>query len=185
MLACPAPIAARAAKYKDAGLVVIGVHMPEFSFEKESGNAENAVRDLKVIYPIAIDSDYRIWHAFNNEHWPAQYLIDGKGRIGYHHFGEGEYGEFERVIQALLRENGATSLDESVVSVSADGVEAAPGGDVESPGTYVGYRQAERFASPERRAKDSRKTLQPTRNALSESMGIEWIVERRRRGRCA
>ncbi len=117
-----------AAKYKDAGLVVIGVHTPEFSFEKERANVENAVRDLKVTYPVAIDSNYRIWQAFNNEYWPAQYLIDGKGRIRYHHFGEGDYGEIERVIQELLKENGATGLDGSTVSVSADGVEAAPSG---------------------------------------------------------
>ena len=87
-----------AAKYKDAGLVVIGVHTPEFSFEKERVNVENAVRELKVAYPVAIDSNDRIWQAFNNEYWPAQYLIDGKGRIRYHHFGEGEYVESERLI---------------------------------------------------------------------------------------
>jgi thiol-disulfide isomerase/thioredoxin len=114
-----------AAKYKDAGLVVIGVHTPELSFEKERVNVENALGDLKVTYPVAIDSNYRIWQAFNNQYWPAQYLIDGKGRIRYHHFGEGEYGESERVIQALLKENGATGLDESTVGISADGVEAA------------------------------------------------------------
>ena len=115
-----------AAKYKDAGLVVIGVHTPEFSFEHEPVNVENAVRDLKVTYPVAIDSNYRIWQAFNNQYWPAQYLVDGKGRIRYHHFGEGDYGEIERVIQELLKENGATGLDASTVSVSGVGVEAAP-----------------------------------------------------------
>jgi thiol-disulfide isomerase/thioredoxin len=167
-----------AAKYKNAGLVVIGVHTPEFSFEKESGNVENAVRDLKVTYPIAIDSNYRIWQAFNNEYWPAQYLIDGKGRIRYHHFGEGEYGGFERVIQALLKENGATGLDESAVSISADGVEAAPGRNVESPETYVGYRQAERFASPERLAQDSRKTYSPPARPSLNQWGLSgsWNV---------
>src|SRR6266566_6616297 len=78
-----------AAKYHDAGFVVIGVHTPEFSFEKERVNVENALRDLKVTYPVAIDSNYRIWQAFNNNYWPAFYVIDGKGRIRYHHFGEG------------------------------------------------------------------------------------------------
>src|SRR5690242_851796 len=92
-------------KYKDAGLVVISVHTPEFSFEKERVNVERAVRDLKVTFPVAIDTNYRIWQAFNNEYWPALYLIDGKGRIRYHYFGEGEYGETERVIQQLLKEN--------------------------------------------------------------------------------
>src|SRR5215468_9443525 len=82
-----------AAKYKDAGLIVIGVHTPEFSFEKERVNVETAVRNLNVTYPVAIDSNYRIWQAFNNQYWPAQYLIDGKGRIRYRHFGEGEYIE--------------------------------------------------------------------------------------------
>jgi thiol-disulfide isomerase/thioredoxin len=151
-----------AVKYKDAGLVVIGVHTPEFSFEHERPNVEHAVHDLKVTYPVAIDSNYRIWQAFNNEYWPAQYLIDGKGRIRYHHFGEEDYGQIERVIQELLKENGATGLDGSTVSVSADGVEAAPSmNDEQSPETYVGYRQAERFASPERVAKNSSKTYSP------------------------
>ncbi len=92
-----------AARYRDAGLVVIGVHTPEFSFEKERVNVENALRDLKVSYPVPIDSNYRIWQAFNNEYWPAQYLIDGKGRIRFHHFGEGEYDKFELVTQQLLK----------------------------------------------------------------------------------
>jgi thiol-disulfide isomerase/thioredoxin len=150
-----------AAKYKDAGLVVIGVHTPEFSFEHEPANVENALRDSKVIYPVAIDSNYRIWQAFNNEFWPAQYLIDGKGRIRYHHFGEGDYVEIEHVIQELLKENGATGLDEATVSVSAGGVEAAPSEDVRSPETYIGYRQAERFASLERMAHDSPRVYSP------------------------
>jgi thiol-disulfide isomerase/thioredoxin len=167
-----------AAKYKDASLVVIGVHTPEFSFEKERVNVENALRDLKVIYPVAIDSNHRIWQAFNNQYWPAQYLIDGKGRIRYHHFGEGEYGEFERVIQALLKENGATGLDTSTVSVSGDGVEAPAGGNVESPETYVGYRQAERFASPERLAPDSPKTYSPPARPSLNQWGLSgsWNV---------
>jgi thiol-disulfide isomerase/thioredoxin len=167
-----------AAKYKDAGLVVIGVHTPEFSFEKAQVNVENAVRDLKVTYPVAIDSNYRIWQAFNNEYWPAQYLIDGKGRIRYHHFGEGEYGEFERVIQELLKENGAIGMDEGTVSISADGVEAAPGGDVQTPETYIGYRRAERFVSPERLAQDSRKAYTPPALASLNQWGLSgsWNV---------
>jgi thiol-disulfide isomerase/thioredoxin len=122
-----------AAKYLDAGLVVIGVHTPEFSFEKERTNVEQALRDLKVAYPVAMDSDYRIWQSFHNKYWPAFYFIDGKKRIRCHHFGEGEYAESERVIQELLKQNGATGLDGSVVSISARGVEAAPGTDVQSP----------------------------------------------------
>src|SRR5690242_12932333 len=109
-----------AAKYKDTGLVVIGVHAPEFGFEKERGNVENALRELKITFPVPVDSNHRIWQAFNNEYWPADYFIDGKGRIRYHHFGEGEYDRSERVIQDLLRENGLTGFDASMVRVTAD-----------------------------------------------------------------
>jgi cytochrome c biogenesis protein CcdA/thiol-disulfide isomerase/thioredoxin len=146
-------------KYKDAGLVVIGVHTPEFAFEKDRSNVEKAVRDLKISYPVAVDSDYKIWQAFNNEYWPAHYFIDGKGRIRYHHFGEGQYDESEHVIQELLKENGAQSISNSVINVSATGVEAAPGhGDVSSPETYIGYHRAEHFASAEQVTQDSPKT---------------------------
>ena len=167
-----------AAKYKEAGLTVIGVHTPEFSFEKERRNVENAVRDLNVTYPVAIDSDYRIWQAFNNQYWPAEYIIDGKGRIRYHHFGEGEYDESERVIQQLLKENGARGLDGNTVSASADGVEAAPSRDVGSPETYVGYRRAERFASPGRLAHDSPKTYRPPARLSLNRWGLSgsWNV---------
>jgi thiol-disulfide isomerase/thioredoxin len=119
-----------AAKYKDAGLVVIGVHAPEFGFEKDPANVKNAVSDLKVAYPIPIDSSHSIWSAFRNEYWPADYFVDAKGRIRYHHFGEGEYEKSERVIQALLKENGATGLDGSTVRITADGAEAPPSEDV-------------------------------------------------------
>ena len=168
-----------AAKYKDAGLVVIGVHTPEFSFEKDRVNVENASRDLKVIYPVAIDSNYAIWQAFNNQYWPAQYLVDGKGRIRYHHFGEGEYEEIEHVIQELLKENGATGLAASTVRVSGDGLEAAPDiGDEHSPETYLGYRQATGFASPERLAQDSQKIYTPPAQPTLNHWGLggSWNV---------
>ncbi len=173
-------VKAWAAKYKDAGLVVIGAHTPEFSFEKQRENVDSAVRNLKITYPVAIDSNYEIWRAFNNQYWPAQYLIDGKGRIRYHHFGEGEYGEIERVIQRLLKENGALGLDTSLVSVSGDGVEAAPDFENErSPETYVGYRQAEHFASPERLAQDSQKTYSaPAHFFLNQwALSGSWKVD--------
>jgi cytochrome c biogenesis protein CcdA/thiol-disulfide isomerase/thioredoxin len=151
-------VEAWAAKYKDSGLVVIGVHTPEFAFEKERANVEKAVRDLKISYPVAIDSNYKIWQAFHNQYWPTHYFIDGKGRIRYHHFGEGQYDESERVIQALLKENGATSLSAGGVNISAVGAEAAPDNeDVRSPETYIGYRRAEHFASAEPVAEDARK----------------------------
>ena len=145
-----------ASTYHDAGFVVIGVHTPEFSFEHEPVNVDNAVRTLNVTFPVAIDSKIRIWQSFNNEAWPAQYLVDAKGRIRYHHFGEGDYGEIERVIQELLKENGATGLASGMTSVSGVGIEAAPDwADERSPETYIGYRQAQNFASPEKVHKDS------------------------------
>src|ERR1700722_185177 len=167
-----------AAKYKDAGLVVIGVHAPEFGFEKDRANVENAVRELKLTYPVAIDSNHAIWQAFNNEYWPADYFIDGQGRIRYHHFGEGEYVESERVIQELLKENGATGLNVSPVKPSAAAVEAPPSEDVQSPETYVGYGRTERFASPERLAQDSRRTYHaPDRPSLNQwGLSGSWNV---------
>jgi thiol-disulfide isomerase/thioredoxin len=165
-----------AAKYQDAGLVVMGVHTPEFSFEKERANVEQALRDLKVTYPVPMDSDYRIWQAFHNEYWPAFYLIDGKGRIRYHRFGEGEYSESERAIQELLKENGATGLNGSTVNVSADGVEAAPGNaTAQSPETYIGYRRAEHFAPPERLAHDSRQTYNPPARLSLDQWGLSGL----------
>ena len=166
-----------AAKYKDAGLVVIGVHTPEFAFEKERANVEKAVRDLKVNYPVAIDSDYRIWQAFNNEYWPAHYFIDGKGRIRYHHFGEGEYADSERVIQELLKENGAQLSSSAPISVAGAGAEAAPdGANVRSPETYIGYHRAEHFASTEPIARDSRRayTPQPRLSLNQWALGGSW-----------
>jgi thiol-disulfide isomerase/thioredoxin len=167
-----------AAKYKDAGLVVIGVHAPEFGFERERANVENAVRELSVTYPVAIDSNHKIWDAFNNEYWPADYFIDGKGRIRYHHFGEGDYAGSEHVIQELLKANGATGPKESTVRISTGGVEAPPSADVQSPETYVGYRQAQRFASPERVAQDSQKTYSPpaTPSLNQWGLGGSWNV---------
>jgi len=168
-----------AAKYKDAGLEVIGVHTPEFAFEKERSNVENAVRDLKITYPVAIDSDYKIWQAFHNEYWPAHYFIDGKGRIRYHHFGEGEYGESERVIQELLKENGAQLSTSGAISVAGAGAEAAPdNANVRSPETYVGYHRAEHFASAEVIAKDSRRAYTPQPRLLLNqwALGGSWKV---------
>jgi len=151
-------VKAWADKYKEAGLVVVGVHTPEFSVEKERANVETAVRDLKVTYPVAIDSDYRLWEAFANRYWPALYFVDAKGRIRHHFFGVGEYVEAERVLQQLLKESGARGLDESAVQVAGEGVEAAPSAAVQSPETYVGYRRGERFASPEKLATDVSRT---------------------------
>jgi cytochrome c biogenesis protein CcdA/thiol-disulfide isomerase/thioredoxin len=172
-------VEAWSAKYKDAGLVVIGVHTPEFAFEKERSNVEQAVRDLKITYPVAIDSNYKIWQAFHNEYWPAHYFIDGQGRIRYHHFGEGEYDESERVIQELLKDNGAKSLAAGTVSVSATGAEAPPDTpDTRSPETYVGYKRAQHFASAQLFAQDARMTYTPLpRLTLNQwALGGSWKV---------
>ena len=171
-------VKAWAAKYKDAGLVVIGVHAPEFGFEKEPANVKTAVSDLKVVFPVPLDSAHSIWSAFHNEYWPADYIVDAKGRIRYHHFGEGDYAKSERVIQTLLKENGATGLDESAVRITAEGAEAPPSEDVRSPETYVGYAHAENFASPEHMARDSRKTYSPpSKPALNQwGLGGSWNI---------
>jgi len=168
-----------AKKYKDAGLVVIGVHTPEFSFEKEPANIENALRELHVAYPVAIDSNYRIWRAFNNEYWPAQYLVSAKGRIRYHHFGEGDYGRIETAIRELLKDNGASLRDEGLVAVTGTGVEAPPDFAHErSPESYLGYRHAERLASPQRVAKDSPRTYsEPSKLSLNHwGLSGSWTV---------
>ena len=118
-------VRAWAEKYKDHGLVVIGVHAPEFAFEKNIKNVRSAVADLKIDYPVAIDNDYAIWRAFNNQYWPAHYFIDAEGRIRHHHFGEGDYAESERVIQQLLAEAGKSGISTDIVAVKASGAEAA------------------------------------------------------------
>ncbi|MCB8881155.1 cytochrome c biogenesis protein DipZ [Acidisoma cellulosilytica] len=142
-------VEAWAAKYKDHGLVVIGVHSPEFAFERDIGNVQQAIKDLKVNYPVAIDNNYAIWRAFNNEYWPAQYFIDAQGRIRYHHFGEGDDAHSERVIQQLLTEAGNQNLPQGIVSVDGHGAEAAADEtDMQSPETYIGFTRAANFVSP-------------------------------------
>jgi thiol-disulfide isomerase/thioredoxin len=168
-------IKAWAAKYDDAGLVVIGVHAPEFGFEKDPANVKNAVSDLRVVFPVPLDSDHSIWSAFRNEYWPADYFIDRRGRIRYHHFGEGEYEKSERVIQELLRENGAAGLNEGAVLITAAGAEAPPSDDVRSPETYAGYQLAERFVSRERLAHDSRRTYNPPLTPALNQWGLAGL----------
>ena len=142
-------VRAWAEKYKDQGLVVIGVHTPEFAFEKNVDNVRRAAKDMRVDYPIAIDSDYAIWRAFKNNYWPALYIVDAQGRIRHHHFGEGEYEQAEMVIQQLLSEAGAKGVGRDLVSVDGQGLEAAADrGNLKSPENYVGYERTENFASP-------------------------------------
>ncbi len=141
-------VKAWADKYRSQGLVVIGVHAPEFAFERNINNVINESKKLGVDYPVAIDNNYSIWRAFNNQYWPAHYFIDAKGEIRYEHFGEGEYPQSERVIQELLKEAGAKNVATSISQVQANGVEAAPGKDADiSPETYLGYERAQNFAS--------------------------------------
>ena len=136
-------------KYKDHGLVVIGVHTPEFEFEHNLANVRRAAKELRVKYPIAIDNDYAVWHAFDNNYWPALYFVDVQGQIRYHHFGEGEYEQSEMVIQQLLMAAGDSGLGDELVSVDASGVEAAAEWDsLRSPENYVGYDRTENFVSP-------------------------------------
>jgi thiol-disulfide isomerase/thioredoxin len=142
-------VRAWADKYKGQGLVVIGVHAPEFAFEKNVKNVRTAVSNLKIDYPVAVDNDYAIWRAFNNQYWPAHYFVDAEGRIRHHHFGEGDYAESERVIQQLVAETGNAGVATDIVAVKASGVEAgADMANVQSPETYVGYDRAENFISP-------------------------------------
>jgi hypothetical protein len=129
--------------------VVIGVHTPEFSFEHTVDNIRWALKDMRIGYPVAIDSNYAIWRAFNNEYWPASYFIDAKGHIRHHQFGEGDYQRSEMVIQQLLEEVGMGGFDPKPVSVDPSGAEvAADSKNLRSPETYVGYEQAQNFASP-------------------------------------
>ena len=137
-------------KYQDHGLVVIGVHAPEFAFEKDPNNVRRAVADLKITYPVALDNDYAIWQAFNNQYWPAHYFIDATGRIRAHHFGEGNYDESEQIIRTLLTEAGQSGLPPpGMGGAKPVGIEAPPDeAHDQSPETYVGYRRADNFASP-------------------------------------
>ena len=170
-----------AEKYKDQGLVVIGVHTPEFPFEKNIDNIRWAAKDMMVGYPIAVDSDYAVWTAFNNEYWPALYLVDTQGRIRYHHFGEGQYEQSERMIQKLLSEAGHHDTVQSVISVNARGAEvAAEWNDLQSPENYVGYGKAEGFASPGGAAQDKEHVYTaPGRLDLNQwALAGDWTVSR-------
>jgi thiol-disulfide isomerase/thioredoxin len=167
-----------ATKYQEAGLVVIGVHTPEFSFEKQQSNVEAALGDLRVTYPVVMDNNYRIWQDFSNQYWPALYIVDAKGRIRYEHFGEGGYGASERVIQELLKENGASDLDLNLLIDIARGIEAPPSDDEGSPESYIGYHLADRFSSPEGLDHDKQRIYSlPTVLRLNHwGLGGSWNV---------
>ncbi len=173
-------VRAWAAKYHDRGFVTVGVHTPEFPFEQDVDNVREAVRDMRIGYPVAIDSDYRVWRAFSNHYWPAVYIADAHGRIRHHQFGEGRYEECERVIQRLLRDAGAEGVGDALVSVAADGVEAqADWTNLASPETYLGYEQTQNFASPGGVAfAESRTYAAPDSLRLNHwALSGDWTIE--------
>ncbi|SAL69499.1 cytochrome c biogenesis protein transmembrane region [Caballeronia terrestris] len=175
-------VKAWAQKYKDQGLVVIGVHAPEFAFERDVGNVKKATHDLGIDYPVAIDNDFAIWRALNNQYWPAHYFVDAKGQIRYHHFGEGDYAESEKVIQQLLAEAGHADVSKvalGITSGSAQGVQAAADStDMRSPETYIGYQRAENFASPGGEAQDKVHTYAAPSQPVVNDWGLAgaWKV---------
>jgi thiol-disulfide isomerase/thioredoxin len=159
--------------YRDDGLVVIGVHTPEFSFEHEIDRVRQATQERGIDHPVAVDNDYEIWRAFDNHYWPALYFVDARGIIRDHHFGEGRYEQSERVIQRLL------GVDRELVPVQGHGVEAEADWDhLRSPETYLGYQRGERFASADRAASDSPHTYElPDDLRLDHwALGGEWTV---------
>jgi cytochrome c biogenesis protein CcdA/thiol-disulfide isomerase/thioredoxin len=173
-----------AEKYKDAGLVVIGVHSPEFAFEKKPANVRKAVKDLGIGFPVALDNDFAIWRGFDNQAWPAFYFIDAEGRIRHHQFGENRYDKAEQVIQQLLAEAGQTRIAAGLVAPLGQGTQAAPGAEPALSGeTYLGHERAHGFASPGGIARDRAKTYQPAASALRTnqwSLAGDWTVEAER-----
>jgi thiol-disulfide isomerase/thioredoxin len=157
-------------KYEDQGLVVIGVHTPEFPFEREIDNVRWAAEDMRVEYPIALDSDYGVWRAFDNHYWPAVYIADTEGRIRHHQFGEGGYEECEMIIQQQLREAGRDGVGDGFVAVADDGFEAqADWATLGSPETYLGSDQAQNFAGI---------TDEPDLRLNEWALSGDWTVDR-------
>ena len=175
-------VRAWAERYQDQGLVVVGVHTPEFPFERDVDNVRQAVKDMTVAYPVAIDSDYAIWQAFANRFWPAIYIADAEGRIRHHQFGEGGYAECEMVIQRLLRDSGRDTVPHDLVSVVPTGLEAqADWASLRSPESYLGYEQARGFASAGDAVLDqTRDYVAPDRLNLNHwALAGDWTLERR------
>ena len=170
-------------KYKDAGLVVIGVHSPEFAFEKQSANVHRAVKDLHLDFPVAVDSDFAIWRRFDNKFWPALYFIDAQGRVRHQQFGEGRYELSEQVIRQLLAEAGRSTLAPGLASPQGQGVQAAPGAaPAQSEETYLGYGNAQGFASPGGLVRDRAHIYQRVASLATDHWALsgDWTVERER-----
>jgi thiol-disulfide isomerase/thioredoxin len=174
-------VRAWAEKYKDQGLVVIGVHAPEFAFEKGTHNVRWAVKEMRIEYPVAVDNDHIIWRAFKNQYWPALYFIDSRGRVRHYHFGEGSYEQSEMVIQKLMAEAGAGAIGREPVSVDARGIEsAADWRSLKSAENYAGYERTENFASPGGPALDKPRMYQlPPMLRLNEwGLSGHWTVKK-------
>ncbi len=168
-----------AQKYHDQGLVVIGVHAPEFAFERDIGNVRQAVTRLGIHYPVAIDNEFKIWRSFDNQYWPAYYFVDAQGRVRHHQFGEGDYAGSEQVIQQLLAEAGNKYVSDGLVNAQAQGeTQAAGESQVKSEETYVGYERAENFASPTEQIADQPKNYVAPKQPALNQWGLEgnWTV---------
>jgi thiol-disulfide isomerase/thioredoxin len=170
-----------ATKYEDAGLTVVGVHTPEFGFERDIDNVVAQSTNLGVEYPIAVDNDYRVWGEFANHFWPAVYIADPEGLIRHHHFGEGEYAQTEMVIQRLLLDAGARDIDQDLVMVEPRGLEVAAGWQsLRSPETYLGYGQSSGFASEDAAAFDQARDYAAASRLRLNSWDLSgnWTVAR-------
>jgi thiol-disulfide isomerase/thioredoxin len=175
-------VRAWAERYETQGLVVVGVHTPEFPFERDVENVRQAVKDMAVGYPVALDSEYAIWQAFANRFWPAVYIADADGRIRHHQFGEGGYAECEMVIQRLLSESGRDNVPRDLASVAPAGLEAqADWASITSPETYLGYEQARGLASAGGAVLDqTHPYVAPDRLNLNHwALAGDWTIERR------
>jgi thiol-disulfide isomerase/thioredoxin len=160
-------------RYRKDGLVVIGVHAPEFAFERDPANVARAIQELGIRYPVALDNRYVLWNALKNQYWPAHYFIDAQGRVRYYHHGEGDYVMSERVIRQLLAEAGHAPKDAEMAQASASGAQAAAVfSEVKSPETYIGYARADRFVSPGGLVHDQLKTYAAATRQLNE-----WALE--------
>jgi hypothetical protein len=171
-------IRAWAKKYTQ-GLIVIGVHTPEFAFEQRIDNVRRALQELKIDYPIAIDNDYAIWRAFDNRYWPALYFVDARGRLRHHHFGEGDYERSEMTIQKLLAEKGLTANDQGLVSIAATGFELpADWRNLKSPEIYLGHDRTNNFSSPGGAAPGRRRVYAaPARLGLNQwALAGDWTM---------
>src|ERR1700722_13655606 len=173
-------VRAWAEKYNEHGLVVIGAHTPEFPFEREVKNVRRAIQDMKIHYPIAVDSDYAIWHAFQNNYWPAFYFVDAQGRIRHHQFGEGSYEQSELIIQQLLVQAGSVGIGHELASVNGQGIEAAADwADLRSPENYLGYDRTENFSSAGGAVLgESHSYVAPVRLTLNQwALSGDWTME--------